>query len=263
MTGTIDRVGEVEMDPRIAARRDAVAAERRRTRGRRWIIVGVIVAVLAGAWGLSRTALFDVDAIEVRGAVQTHAEDIVAASSIRLGEPLLEVDPSASAHRIEQLPWVDSAAVARGWDGRVTITVTERAFIAVVNDATGTGWLVDRTGRVLAQDGSMDMIDTLIVGAVAGEAGSTVEGADDALAVAALLTPGMRSRIATITTDPDGSITLGLRPQGTVRLGPPTDLVAKVDSLRTVMGQVDQRDLESINVINPSTPVVRRTPKQP
>jgi len=28
-----------------------------------------------------------------------------------------------------------------------------------------------------------------------------------------------------------------------------------------VMGQVDQRDLASINVVNPTTPVVVRTPK--
>ena len=44
-------------------------------------------------------------------------------------------------------------------------------------------------------------------------------------------------------------------------MGPPTDLPAKVDSLRTVMGQVDQRDLATVNVVNPSTPVVVRTPK--
>lgn len=263
MTRTLDRVDEVTIDPRIAARRDAVDAERRRRRGRWWFALAIVIAVLAGAWAITRTALFDVDRIEVRGTVQTHVEDVVAASSIRLGEPLLEVDPSASARRVRELPWVDTATVSRDWNGLVTITVTERTFVAVVNDADGTGWLVDPTGRVLAPDGSMDMIDTLIVGAVAESPGTTVEGADDALAVAALLTPGMRSRVATITIAPDGSVTLGLRPQGTVELGPPTDLAAKIASLRTVMAQVDQRDLESINVINPSTPVVRRTPKQP
>jgi hypothetical protein len=46
-----------------------------------------------------------------------------------------------------------------------------------------------------------------------------------------------------------------------VVLGPPNDLAAKVEALRIVMAQVDQRDLASINVVNPSTPVVVRTPK--
>lgn len=263
MTRTLERTDDPTIDPRIAARRDAVEAERRRSRGRRWLVVAIVVGVLAGAWGLTRTALLDVDRIEVRGNVQAHVEDIVAASSIRLGEPLLEVDPGASARRIRQLPWIDTASVSRGLDGVVTITVTERQFVAVVNDADGVGWLVDATGRVLAPDGAFDQIDTVVLGAVAGEPGSTVDGVASALEVAALLTPGMRGRIASVSVAPDGSVTLGLRPQGTVQLGPPTDLAAKIASLRTVMGQVDQRDLESINVINPSTPVVRRTPKQP
>ena len=88
-------------------------------------------------------------------------------------------------------------------------------------------------------------------------------GIDDALRLAALLTPGMRSRVATITVGADGSLTLGLRPQGIVVIGAPTDLAAKVTSLRTVMAQVDQRDLASINVVNPGTPVVVRTPRTP
>jgi hypothetical protein len=71
----------------------------------------------------------------------------------------------------------------------------------------------------------------------------------------------MRTRVAGIATAPDGSLNLALKPQGIVIMGPPTDLPAKVDSLRTVMGQVDQRDLATINVVNPSTPVVVRTPK--
>lgn len=260
MTRTMER-DAATIDPRIAARRDAVESERRRSRGRKWLVVSILVAVLAGAWWITRTPLFDVDAIEVRGADLTSVAAIESASAIRVGEPLLEVDAAASARRVRELPWVDTATVDRRWGGTVVITVTERTPVAIALDAAGRPWLVDATGRVLVEDGSFDMIDTTVVGPVAGVPGTSLEGAEDALAVAALLTPGMRSRVATITTAPDGSITLGLRPQGTVELGPPTDLAAKIDALRTVMAQVDQRDLASINVLNPSTPVVRRTPK--
>lgn len=273
MTSTLDRSrrkgGEESkrpsidggIDPRIAARRDAVTADRRRRIGRRLLAVVVVLVVVAAGWFLTRTPLLDVDRIEVRGVVQTQVDDVADASGIRTGEPLLEVDPGASAARVRALPWIDTATVRRQWDGLVIITVTERDFVAVVVDANGVGQLVDASGRVLAPDGPFDMVDTVIAGAVAGEPGSTVEGYDDALAVAALLTPGMRSRISTITVAPDGTIQLGLRPQGTVQFGPPTDLAAKVASLRTVMAQVDQRDLASVNVVNPSTPVVVRTPK--
>lgn len=268
MTSTLDRskssgpkrAKDADIDPRIAARREAVTADRRRRTGRRILVVVCILAVVVVAWFVTRTPLLDVDRIEVRGVVQTHVEDVIAASGIRTGEPLLEVDTGDSAKRVEALPWVDTANVTRQWDGLITITIVERDFVAVVMDENGVGQLVDRRGRVLAADGVFDGIDTVISGAIAGEPGSTIDGYEDALAVAALLTPGMRTRITTITTAPDGTIQLGLRPQGTVQFGPPTDLAAKVASLRTVMAQVDQRELSSVNVVNPSTPVVVRTP---
>lgn len=258
-----DREAADAIDPRIAARRDEVAADRRRKRSRRLLAVLVVIGLVVFAWFLTRTALLDVDRIEVHGTVQTSTEAIVDASGIRPGEPLLEVDTAASAARVRSLPWIDTASVNRDWNGLITITVTERTMVAVVSDGAGGGVLVDPSGRVLAADGTMDMIDTVIVGPVAGEPGTTVGGVDAALEAASLLTPGMRTRIATISTAADGSLTLGLRPQGVVVLGPPTDLPAKIAALRTVMAQVDQHDIAAINVVNPSTPVVVRTPKQP
>lgn len=263
MTSTLERPDTAEMDPRIAARRRAVDADRRRIRLRRWAVVAAVVALLVGAWYLTRTPLLDVDRIEVEGVVQTSVDDVLVAAGVHPGDALLELDLRAAAERVRTLPWVDSAVVERNWDGRVVIKVTERQMVAIVDDESGVGQLVDARGRVLAADGTMDMIDTKILGAVAGGAGSTVEGVDDALRLAALLTPGMRSRVATISVGADGALTLGLRPQGSVVIGPPTDLPAKVAALRTVMAQVDQRDLASINVVNPSTPVVVRTPRTP
>lgn len=263
MTSTLERERSSAVDPRIAARREAVEADRRRIRVRRWAVLAAAIGLLVGAWYLTRTPLLDVDRIEVVGAVQTPIDAIAETTGIRPGAALLELDRAAAAARVRALPWIDTAVVERNWDGRIVISVTERDMVAIVDDDSGVGWLVDASGRVLAEDGTMDGIDTRIVGAVAGAPGSTVSGIDDALRVAALLSPGMRSRVATIAIGPDGSLTLGLRPQGTVVLGPPTDLAAKVTSLRTVMAQVDQRDLASINVVNPGTPVVVRTPRTP
>jgi hypothetical protein len=42
-------------------------------------------------------------------------------------------------------------------------------------------------------------------------------------------------------------------------VGQPTDLAAKVAELRIALAQVDQRNLASINVVNPQTFVVTRT----
>lgn len=273
MTSTLERhrsadsTGVAEIDPRMRARRDAVEADQRRRRARRWLIGLAVVAGLIGAWFLTRTALLDVDRIVVQGATHSSVDAIVEASSVRPGEPLLEVDEAASARRIRALPWIDTVTVARRWDGTVTIDVTERVAVAVVVDEAGLLLPVDVTGRILAPaiaiDGSDGPIATPIAGAVAVEPGARIEGFESALQVAALLTPGMRSRIQSITTESDGSLTLQLIPQGVASLGSPTDLAAKVAALRIVMAQVDQRDLATIDVMNPSTPVVTRTPRRP
>ncbi|MEX1218192.1 MAG: FtsQ-type POTRA domain-containing protein [Acidimicrobiales bacterium] len=252
---------EADIDPRIAARRDAVENEKRRRQGRWWLILAIFAAVLVGGWLITRTSLLDVDAVEVRGAVVTTTDEILSVSGIRIGQALLEVDTAASAVAIRQLPFIETAAVARNWDGTVVISVTERIPVAMAMNSDEVWMLVDRSGRVLAPHVAGDGLDTEVVGAQAGPPGSEVEGVDGALEVASLLGPGLRTRVISITTAPDGSLSLALRPQGTVLLGPATDLNAKVDSMRIVMAQVDQRDLASINVVNPSTPVVVRTPK--
>lgn len=257
-TRTLERSTKSDIDPRIAARRDAVESEKRLRRGRRWVVLAVFVALLTGAWYLTRTPLLDVDRIEVRGSGVTTADEILTASGIRNGEPLLEVDESASAARVRELPWVDTATVVRNWNGLISITVTERVPVAIVAGDSGTPMLVDRSGRVLSVDGPFDPIDFIVEGPIAGSPGTSIEGGGGALEVASLLGPGVRSRVSSITIALDGSILVHLKPQGVVVMGPPTNLAAKVASLQIVMAQVDQRDLASINVVNPDTPVVKR-----
>lgn len=250
-----------DIDPRIAARRDAVESEKRRRRGRWWLAVAIVAAILVGAWFITRTPILDVDRITVQGAVVTTTDDIVTASGLRTGEPLLEVDSSKAAARIKELPYIATAKVSREWDGLVTIEVTERVPVALAVTSDGVPMVVDQSGRVLAPHVAEDGIGVVLVGVEAGPVGTTIDGVSGALEVASLLSPGMRTRVASISTAPDGSLTLDLSPQGTVVLGPPNDLAAKVEALRIVMAQVDQRDLASINVVNPTTPVVVRTPK--
>ena len=74
-----------DIDPRIAARRNAVETEKRRRRGRWWLLAAIVSAVLVGAWFITRTPLLDVDDIEVRGAVRTTTDEIIAISGFRRG----------------------------------------------------------------------------------------------------------------------------------------------------------------------------------
>lgn len=255
---TIER--EAPIEPRIAERRRAVASENRRRRGR-WVLAVLAVLAVAGALFLfTRSPFLDVDRVEYRGVVRSGAEAVEQAAAIRVGEPLVDVDQRASERRIEAIPYVDTAVVRRDWNGLVTITVTERSPIATMATADGGRVTVDATGRILTPASSLDDVLVRIDGVTAGEPGTWVEGASGALELAGLLTPGVRSRVVAITVTPDGALTMALRPQGVVEFGPPTDLRAKVAALTIVMGQVDQRDLGRIRVINPDTPVVTRGP---
>jgi len=243
------RAEQPEVDPRIAARRESV----RRTRNRRRLlglsVVGVLLALVGALWLLSRTALLDVDQVQVSGTSRMTADEVVASSGVTVGEPLLSVDTDAVSRRLEQEPWIRTAAVERSWSGDIRIAVVERIPV----------------GRVVDTDGVVQLIDgsEVVLGAAsADDAGlPEIRGvSSDSLDLAGLLPTGVRSRVVAVVGLDDGRLQLLLRPQGTVEFGPATALPEKVSALVTVMGQVDQRDLCTIRVITPDTPVVTRTP---
>jgi len=252
--------GDVGVDPRIAARRRSVQGERRRRRRRRLLVVIVLVVLVAGGWFLTRTGLLDVDSVTVEGAVHESADDVVAASGLRLGDQLLDVDAGVVARGVEQLPWVDRADVDTGLDGVVTITVTERTPVAAAVDPEGGRHLVDAAGRLLGPvEGDPAGLISL-EGVSPGAPGETLDGAEGALRAMAVMGPGVRSRVLAVVVAPDGTLAFRLNPQGVVLLGPPTQLEDKARALTTTMGQVEQRRVASIDVRDPANVLVVRTP---
>jgi cell division protein FtsQ len=237
-----------QVEPRIAARRQSIRNERLR----RWRRAGAVVlglVLLGGSmWFLSRTALFDIDQLRVTGVSRLGVDEVLASSGLQPGDPLISIDSDAVSRRLEQQPWILSASVSQSIDGNVTIAVVERVAVGWTDDDSGASTLLDVTGVPLGPPGPGDVSLPRIDGV-----------SEDTLALAAILPPGVRSRSASVVGT-DGRLQLRLRPQGTVEFGPPTDLDAKVAALVTVMGQVDQRDLCTIRVITPDTPVVTRTP---
>jgi cell division protein FtsQ len=244
-----NRTEEPAVDPRIAARRESVRSDRNRRRLRVVIVVGSLLAVIGSLWLLSRTALFDVDQVRVSGTSRLTVDEVIASSGVTVGEPLLSVDTGAVAHRLEQEPWIRSAQVERSWSGDVRIAVVERTPVGRVIDGDGAVQLVDGSGELLGPAAADDSVFPEIRGT-----------SSDALDLAGLLPAGVRSRVTAVVGAEDGRLQLLLRPQGTVEFGPATALPEKVAALVTVMGQVDQRDLCTIRVITPDTPVVTRTP---
>jgi cell division protein FtsQ len=249
------------VDPRIRARRIQV----RRQQGRRRLRVLVGLVVLAAVAGLvvaaAFSALFDVDSIEVTGAERTSTDEVVAASGIEPGEPLVLVDTGAAAERIGRLPWVASASVRRSVTGTVTVEVSERTPVAVLPASDG-GWMaVDGDGRQLVAVPPPGPDELLVVGVEAsGVAGEPVGvGAQSVLRLLEALTPAVRAEISGLGID-GSELVLDLLRGGRVRLGEPADLDEKLVSLETMLARVDLRCLAELDLGVPSAPALTRVP---
>ncbi len=250
----------VAMDPRIEARRREVQREQDRIRVRRLIVAAAVVTVVIGAIVATRSPLLDVDRLEVVGAARTSLEEVISASGIEPGDPMLEVDLAAARARVAALPWVESVRTERDWPGGVRFIVTERQPVAQV--AVAEGWaVVDAEGRVL----EVRPQPAAGLTAVEGAGGSSRPGgwlASDALevvAVAGSLEPAVADRVIAVGRAETGGLYLDLNNNATVRVGTTEDLAAKLLSVRTVLEQVALECLAVLDVRVPSVPVVTRS----
>jgi len=89
-----------------------------------------------------------VERVLVEGRNETSRESLLEAVGVKEGDPLLAVDPEAIRARIEALPWIKSAAVARSFGGTVTLDLTEFEPFALWQ-RSGKIMLVDRSGETI------------------------------------------------------------------------------------------------------------------
>lgn len=247
----------IAVHPRLRARRIAVRRAEGRRRFHRLVALACVLGALVLGALLVQSPLLDVDHVTVAGAEQTAVDAVVAATGVAGGEAMATLDLGAIERRLEALPWVASAELARKWPGTIRITVAERAPVAVVADAQR-AWLVDRSGRVLASaPDAADLVTVRIPGVVRVEPGGTLDGLDAALAVAArvpLEVPGEAAGIRVA----DGEVSVELATGGTVLLGDAAELDDKLVALRTVLDQVDRTCLDVLDLRVPTHPALRR-----
>jgi cell division protein FtsQ len=243
------------MDPRLRARRIAVRRDEGRRRLRRVIALGVLLLATLVVFGLTQSPVLDVDRINVTGSVHTSPEVVRAASGIRIHRPMTTVDLDRARRGILALPWVQSVSVAREWPASIRVKVTERTPVATVAAGQSGFALVDRTGRVLAT-GPTPTPGLVALANVppAGAPGSVLAPeANDALTVATSLLPPLVPKVAAVAAAPDG-VELQLAAGGKVRLGPATDVLAKLVAADTVLSQVDVSHLCALDVRVASAP---------
>jgi len=242
--------------------------EVRRTEGRRRLrILIAIIAVLSltGAVFVAlRSPFLDVDRLAITAGPHTTPQDITLAAGVPKHRALVDVDTDAVARRIRTLPWVRSVRVSKQWPATVRIDVVERVPAAAVPAAAG-GWaLVDGSGRVLARVGapSPDLAPVVDVAPVGGPGTTVWQSVRPSLAVAATLPRSLIDRVAGVGPAPGGEVQLHLKPQGIARLGPPTNLAAKLSAVVVLVDHVPLVTNTGVAVLDvrvPTTPVVTRS----
>ncbi|MDH3681193.1 MAG: FtsQ-type POTRA domain-containing protein [Acidimicrobiia bacterium] len=258
MTTVTSRRGR-GVDPRMQARRASVA--RREGLRRLWLVAGLtLVASLAiGAIGVAKSSWLDIEAVAVTGAQRADPQQIVTASGIEIGEPLVEIDLGRATGAVERVPWVAEATIDRAWNGSVTIVVVERVGIVAIPSGTR-HVVIDRTGQQL------ELVPERPPGflPVSGVEASGVPGqlvTDEAMSVVALvdgLTPAVAEATRAIAVA-DGQLVLELTVGGRANLGDLRDIDDKLAALETILVRVDLACLDVIDVRVPAAPTVRRT----
>ena len=220
-------------------------------------------ALIATAFLVLHSPLFAIGSVRVTGALETSTAAIVSSAGLNGHPPLIDVNPVTVASRIESLPWIKTALVARHWPRSVTISVTERVPVAEVSIRRHRWELFDSVGRAL---GFRSLRTTGLVrlqkispmpppGALATqELGGEVALAD-ALPVA------MVAQVQEVTYSASNELSVTLASGPIAIFGSASALSDKVVALTTLLADhVSLVGVTSINLRVPSSPVLSSAP---
>ena len=259
--------GRAPADRRIAERRKAIVAARVRRRRR---VLGwglVVIALAAGVAYLIRTPLFGLSAVRVEGTRAVAADEVLAASKVRLGEPYLGLDLAAIRARVAALPRVAAVRVSRDYPSSLRIAVTERPAVASVSTG-GLYWLVAADGTVLDSAGQRPADLPYVAGVPlpAGVAAGSRLPPGNELANALTALGGMDRRLERQVAGVDArtldSLEFTLQDGTRVLYGLAADQPAKDAAVLLVRRTLKRegREAQRIDVRNPSAPTVKATP---
>ena len=136
---------------------------RKRRSAPRWpalaiVLFATVCALAIAAYREAGDPRFALDSLTVRGETRTSAQAIELAAALTKGSNVWLLDTGGAEQRVEALPWIATAHIARAWPNHVTVDVTERtpvARVALPDDVTAeeptpVAALIDAAFRVLA-----------------------------------------------------------------------------------------------------------------
>ena len=193
---------------------DAPLPEARR-QGELWraaCFVFAAVAIVAGlAWALLGSSLLVVRSVQVTGVHLVTRAEVLAAAGIRNGTPLIRINTSVVARRVDRLTPVQSAHVSRAWPDKIVISVQERTPALAVAGPGGFG-LVDEFGVTVRQAASKPAAMPLLIAPLPGPSASLRGSPAIRAAVVVLreLPPRLRHRVQSVSAQAASAVTLQL-----------------------------------------------------
>ena len=231
----------------------------RRLSGSRRILAGLALAaaVVAASYVLlGKSALFDVERVEIYGLHRVTLVEVKERLGFRSGDPLLSVNSEEEARNLEGLPWVQAVDIERKWDGLVTVEITERRAVALAMVALQQWALIDSYGRVLTGGLSHPPDLPRLSGVhAAGVPGSyMMEDSKLLLSLLGALPSDLAHRVRSLRRDAEtGEISGSLTSGQEVIFGDEDRLAAKVVALIAVLSHREDQNRND-KIIDVSTP---------
>lgn len=156
--------------------------------------------IYGGYRAAGAVTFFRLTRIDVSPAKRLNREEILAQAGIEPGQDLARLNLKRLGEQIAQNPWVENVRVNRYLPDRLSIAITEREPLAVVN--MGYIYYLDKKGvvfKVLNQGDALDY--PVITGFSEEEMSSNPSGTRDALKTTCELITTLRERGAFILAD--------------------------------------------------------------
>ena len=242
--------------PRTEENQKSKGTKKKRRMRRRIIwMLGLLLLVGGGLWGVYFSPFLDVDEIRFSGIANASTERISGITDDLIGDPMVRIDIEGISDQIRKLPWVKEVKIKRSWwGGDISVSVIERTPVAVQAIADGFA-LVSREGKILQNVSEAGVFPVI-------EGVANVEGwlneAEPALETAEQLgsTRDLAGQVRAIVASESGEVFLDLIGGGWVRLGDSRELPEKLRSVRTVLQEVEVRCDQMLDVRSPLVPAM-------
>ena len=222
----------------LARRGSAPAQERRDERISRPSLVlttMVVMLLAAGAWWVTRSAIFEARTVTVTGTRQLTAAQVLRLAGIDRHTNVVWFSPGRVERRLESNPWIGRARVSRTLPSTISISIRERTPVAILA-AGGRRYLVAGDGMIVGETVALWRLPVIQAsGTATMRPGSTDRADMGEVRVLQALPPRIRRKVREIGTVPGQGLVLRLVGGIRALYGDATDPDAKAGALMAVM----------------------------